>query len=1244
MILKLYKYLDFNITCFHIDIGDHLLHDSEKEIISKTLQAIENIHHKDEHYIEIGPKLDMITPWCSNALQVFHQLGFTWIHRIEHSKLFKKRGGDLPDIDPLLQTKYKEGEDINFNIRGKRERTKIILTQNIKKFSNKYGLGFDDHDIKYYQNLFSELGRNPTDVELFDLAQSNSEHSRHWFFSGKLFDHTGLPYDHTLFDLIKETFVKNPGNSIVAFKDNSSAIQGPKCKYLMPINPTEASPYYLKKNITLHPTFTAETHNFPTGVSPFPGAATGTGGRIRDMHSIGKGGLCIAGLVGYCVGNLHIPEFPLEWETESNNGSLEKALKILIEASNGASDYGNKFGEPVIGGFCRSFGQTMTKYTESGDYEDERIEWIKPIMFSAGIGQTIDHSLLKEDPMVEDYIIRIGGPAYKIGIGGGAASSRVDGGGKDVSAVQRGDAEMENKLNRVVRSCVERLDVNPIRSIHDQGAGGMGNVTKEIVSSLGGLVYLDKVVLGDKTMSSKEIWISEHQEQDTLICRGESDFKYISELCSRERLPVSCIGKVNNSGRIVAIDGGKKVVDLPLKTVLTGLPQKNYVLKRGWYKLRNIVHNGLRDETLEEALQRVFKNISVGSKRFLVNKVDRSVTGLVAQQQCVGITQVPISNYSLVAQSHFGYSGIASAVGEQPIKGLVCPDVSARLSVGEMLTNLMGCVISDFEDIKCSVNWMWPCNSEFERERMYQAVKAISEVFIELGIAVDGGKDSLSMVHGSSKSPGSVVVSAYVRCPDIRNKVDPGLIGSGTIYLVDLSGGKCRMGGSVYAQTLGQLGKVVPDMEDPMLVKKVFILIQNLIKKGFITALHDRSDGGLIGALSEMSFANQVGFKINLESYSKYCGVGSWESLLFNEELGVIIEVDNDKVKLIEKIFREGGLGSVLIKLGESCGSKIKVIHKNTLLINEMVNGLQLYWELCSMNLERYQTKLECVSDEYRSLHRRKIIDDMNCTFTIPNRVGCKRIPVCILREEGCNGDREMSAAFYHAGFRPWDISMSDLMKHDCSLDVLDQFRGIAFVGGFSYSDVFGAGRGWAASILYNERCKLIFKKFQERDDSFSLGVCNGCQTMSYLNFFNEKIRFVENQSGRFESRVVMVKIPDKCKSIMLRGLEGMTMNVWISHHEGRVIVPVSDNNIIALQYVDDSGKVTEEYPFNPNGSCNGIAGICSEDGRHFALMPHLERSFLNWQLPGTGERSRDLYSLWFKCFINAYEWCVGEH
>ena len=1263
-----------------------------------------------EVIIEVGPRMNFTTAWSTNAVSVCHACGLTKIKRIERSRRYKlifnkesnpplppfSKGGlggitnsdisssslNLQPFLDLIHDRMTECAYIKklttFESGIKPEPVYIVPLieegkDSLRKINTEMGLGLDDWDIEYYYNLFvHDIGRNPTNVECFDLGQSNSEHSRHWFFKGRLFI-DGMEMLYTLMDLIKKPLRANPGNSIIAFKDNSSAIRGYSISTILPENPDRPS-RFIDLKLTYHIIFTAETHNFPTGVAPFPGAETGTGGRIRDVHATGRGSLVVAGTAAYCVGNLQIPGYFLPWEDASFQypQNLASALQIEIEASNGASDYGNKFGEPVIQGFTRSFGLRMP--------DSERREWVKPIMFTGGVGQIDSTHIEKGDPEKGMLVVKIGGPAYRIGMGGGAASSMIQGENiaeLDFSAVQRGDAEMEQKVNRVIRACVEKGDYNPIVSIHDQGAGGNCNVVKEIIYPAGAKIEIRNIQLGDDTLSVLEIWGAEYQEQDAMLVRSDKKEAFLA-LCKREKVPCSIIGEITGDGYIVLHDetDGSIPVNLDLSKVLGEMPQKTFTIKRIKPELEPLQ---LPDNiSVSAALERVLRLVSVGSKKFLTNKVDRSVTGLIAQQQCTGPLHLTLSDVAVVAQSHSGLTGAAISIGEQPIKGLINPKAMARMSAGEALTNIIWAKVSALEDIKCSGNWMWAAKLPGEGANLYDAAIALRDVLLELGIAIDGGKDSLSMaakVIDSSgdtqivKAPGTLVISAYVTCPDITKIITPDIKkpGESKLLSIDLGNGRYRMGGTALAQVYNQIGNESPDLEDPQLLKRTFNVIQRFISDDLIFSGHDRSDGGLIVTLLEMAFGGNCGLAINLDATSPPhppLGTGGQRGgspelcLLFSEELGIVIEYLPENENRITGILRDSEIAYQIIG-NTMIEKKIDISINGRSVLKEDMRVLRAIWEETSYHLDRLQANPDCVDEERKSSFDRKgpeyilTFHPENTAHKILDSVTKPKI--AILREEGSNGDREMSSAFYQAGFEVWDVTMTDLLQERAKLD---DFKGIAFVGGFSYADVLDSAKGWAGVIRFNKKLYEQFQRFYERPDTFSLGVCNGCQLMALLGWvpwkgLPDKVqpRFIQNRSGRFESRFTTARIfPGP--AVMLKGMEGSVLGVWIAHGEGRLHFPAKDlfrdvleKDLAPVRFVDDSGEVTETYPFNPNGSPSGITALCSPDGRHLAMMPHPERVFLKWQWAYMPEEwGKNLVaSPWLKMFQNAREWCENN-
>lgn len=1267
--------------CFNIETSGPL---TERELkvlrwlLAETFEP-DNFSDKsllagDGYYFEVGPRLNFTTAWSANAVSICHACGLLKVGRIERSRRFRllpRKGGTQAAFpkeefhklihDRMTETLYRKPLT-TFETGISPEPVKIVPVmergkQALVQINRELGLGFDEWDIDYYYRLFKdELKRDPTDVECFDLSQSNSEHSRHWFFNGRLII-DGKALSENLMQIVKEPYARNPGNSIIAFRDNSSAIRGYEISTIMPENPPASSALRLSQ-CAYHIIFTAETHNFPSGVAPFPGAETGTGGRIRDVHATGRGSLFVAGTAAYCVGNLQIPGYPLPWEHGCfiYPGNMASPLQIEIEASNGASDYGNKFGEPVIQGFTRSFGLRLP--------DGERREWIKPIMFTGGVGQIDARHVKKQKPEPGMSVVKIGGPAYRIGMGGGSASSMIQGENVeelDFNAVQRGDAEMEQKLNRVIRACIELGDDNPIVSIHDQGAGGNCNVVKEIVHPAGAKIDIRKVITGDYTLSVLELWGAEYQEQDALLIRPEKTDMFL-RLCCREKVPVAVIGEITGNGEIVVYDGDDGCVaeQLSLEQVLGDMPRKVFRMERTHYNLQPL---DLPDDfSLEDALDRVLRLISVGSKRFLTNKVDRSVSGLIARQQCAGPLQLTVSDVAVIAQSHFGLTGAAIAIGEQPIKGIINPSAMARMSVGEAVTNIVWARISALRDIKCSANWMWAPKLSGEGARLYDAALAMRDIMLELGIAVDGGKDSLSMASivtqpsGETemvKSPGALVISAYAPCPDITKVVTPDLKAPGKSWLlyIDMGSGKNRLGGSALAQCYKQVGIISPDVEDSHLLKDVFNAVQLLIDGGLVLAGHDRSDGGLITTLLEMAFSGNCGLEVDLKDSNSDDPV----AVFFSEELGLVVEYEKKHEKEIVSILKANKVPYHIIG-GSLMEKTIRIRLNGELVLDKDLPELRSVWEETSHQLDMLQANPECVLEEKAVIYDRPG-PSYHLSFT-PKQTPAvfikKKVKpaVAVIREEGSNSDREMASAFYQAGFEPWDVTMTDLL---CDSVTLSRFKGIAFVGGFSYADVLDSGKGWAGTIRFSKTLYKQFDDFYKRTDTFSLSVCNGCQLAALLGWVpwqgipdKRQPRFIQNRSGRFESRFAAVRIL-KSPALMLKGMEGSALGIWVAHGEGRAHFPddniyreVMSKNLAPIRFMDDSGKITESYPFNPNGSPSGIAALCTADGRHLALMPHPERTFLTWQWAWMPEHMKKTLKVspWLKIFQNARKWC----
>ncbi len=1256
--------------CYYIDTSSPLNREETKILVKllaegfveEKISVIPKLNSKK--IVEIGPRLNFATAFSSNAVAVCHHCGLKKIIRIEKAKRYAldksidKNKFILENHDRMTETVYQEKlKSFESDIVPQASYEVKVLEEGLsalQKINQEMGLGMDAWDEQFYYNLFvNDLKRNPSSVECFQLGQANSEHSRHWFFKSRIII-DDVEQAATLMEIVKAPLQINTRNSLIAFNDNSSAIRGYNIKTIIPKTPGKASPFReIKRKYNF--IFTAETHNFPTGVAPFPGAETGGGGRIRDVQATGRGALVVAGTVGYAVGNLNIPGYNLVNENKDFQypNNLASPLKIQIEASNGVSDYGNKFGEPVIQGFCRSFGQILPDGT--------RQEWLKPILFSGGIGQIDQTHIKKGQAELGMYIVQIGGPAYRIGMGGGAASSMIQGENKaelDFNAVQRGDAEMEQKMNRIVRACVELGKNNPIISIHDQGAGGPCNVLTELVDPIGGRIEIRKINLGDQSLSVLEIWGSEYQERNALLIRPDK-LQLLIDICQRERSSYEVLGTITDDGKIVVYDAQDKStpVNLELSKILGKMPKKKFQDTNLKMKLKPLILP--TNLSFSSALENVLHLSSVCSKRFLTTKVDRSVTGLIARQQCVGPLQLPLSDVSVIAQSHFSTTGAAISIGEQPLKILVNPEAGARLSVGEALTNMVWAKISSLEDIKCSGNWMWPAKLPGEASRIYRTALATRDLMIKLGIAIDGGKDSLSMAarvkNEIIKSPEELVISAYVSMPDINQVISPDLkyAGQSELWLIDLGQNKCRLGGSALAQSVQQLGNQSPDVDDPQMLKQSFLAVQELIAKNLIVSGHDRSDGGLITAMLEMAFAGNCGLEIQTKSTKDKF------AYYFNEELGYLVEVRNNQQAKFLKIINKYGLQDLTRFLAKSIVRKnVSIKHNNKLILRSSLLKLRASWEETSYQINRLQTNPQCAQEEKDNIFNQK---NLEYKFSFKPKLSniktlqkTNKPKVAIIREEGSNGDREMASAFYSVGFEVWDITMSDL--HTGQVD-LAEFRGLAFVGGFSYADVFSSAKGWASGIKFSPKLEKMFSLFYHRPDTFSLGVCNGCQlmtTMGWVPWPDIKVKkqplLMRNKSERFESRWSNVKI-EKSPAIMFDGMENSILGIWVAHGEGRFSFPDSSiyqkivsKNLSPLFFVDDQGQVTEKYPFNPNGSINGLAALCSPDGRHLAMMPHPERTFLKWQWPWMPEEMKNNLkaSPWLQMFQNAYKWC--EH
>lgn len=1184
----------------------------------------------------IGPRWEMVSSWSTNLCSIFKECGIVGVTRIEQYKCYT---ADHDDYDDLTEEKIQFNSDKVVSQLSGKLCDGVVAIENLASYCLQHNLGMDNTDIAFYTNLFTQkLGRNPTVAEIHDLANCNSEHSRHHIFRGQFlvpvssyYGEFQALYPYTLMDLIKKPLAKLEDNnenlsSLVAFSDNSSAIKGFLTSILVPTSVTGPSEVRLQ-NVILHHTFTAETHNFPTGIAPFQGATTGTGGRIRDNQAIGKGGLFVAGTCGYCVGEIE----PVTLRVDPSRYDRLSPVDILLQASDGTSDYGNKIGEPVIQGFTRSYGVYLD--------DNRRIEWVKPILFSGGIGKVLDQHIHKSKVDSDFLIARVGGPTYRLGINGGAASSSTNHSASNRAAVQRGDAQMENRMDRWIRACIaESINTNAplIHSIHDQGAGGMGNVTKEIVEGVGATINLAAVTLGDDTLSDAEIWTAESQEQNTMLVR-QNDIAKLTAIAVRERVDFKVIGRTNDTGSVRVLSSNQEniVVDLPLDQITP--PQKTFDLTQS--KQSDIIRLSSFPGTTwtPNCLEKILSRIDVGSKRFLTTKVDRSVGGLIVQQQCVGLLQTPIADVAVIANSFTEFFGAATAIGERPLIALHSVERSVRMAIGEMLTNLVWAPITAFSDIRCSGNWMWPASTIEGKSLLLNAVNAVSHTLCQLGIAIDGGKDSVSMSARLNTgervdAPPTFVISGYVGCTDIRKVVNPALKTPGNVLWY------------IPFTTVSHNLQLVADsmlLNDDLLYtdrfRSAFTTIQTWIEMDIIRSGHDVSDGGIITTIIEMCFASdRYGVKLNRQT-----NMNVWLS----ERLGVVIETGPNEQIDFPQSFK---IGTV-----EDNGGQL-IFDQSSTGIRYNLSELRHYWESSATALEKRQVAGNLAQVEHDWICSPKT-HYLDYSFTLQKQITFSDngfpinsnniVRACVMRGEGSNGDKEMISALWMAGFQVHDVTTSDLT--DGRLQDLSQFKLLVFVGGFTYSDVLGAGTGWAAVLTQNTQAASILKQFRERPDTLVLGVCNGFQLLVELGWISGG-RLEQNTSQRFESRFVHVR-PSLSTSpassrIWFSNLEQQIMGVWVAHGQGKWI---GATNNVALNYIDWEGQQTEKYPLNPNGSVGGAAAVTDDTGRILGMMPHPERCVRSWQLAWSPQnidwRKNNYNTYWLQMFYNAYTWCVEE-
>ena len=1202
----------------------------------------------------IGPRREMITPWSTNAVEITQNMNLDGILRIEEYRHIADEttsdDGIPADFDPMLQRIYKGLDQRVFIINHQPEEIKYV--ENLEEYNEQEGLALSAEEIEYLHKIEEQNGRPLTDSEIFGFAQINSEHCRHKIFGGK-FIIDGKEMESSLFDMIKKTTKENPNAILSAYKDNVAFAQGPRVEQFAPKNPT-TSDYFETHEIESVISLKAETHNFPTTVEPFNGAATGTGGEIRDRMGGGTGSWPIAGTAVYMTA---YPEDAKD-KTKVRPGAMaarkwlyQSPEQILIKASNGASDFGNKFGQPLICGSVLTF-----EHKE----DDQELGYDKVIMLAGGVGYANKRDCLKRKPQKGNKIVVVGGDNYRIGLGGGSVSS-VDTGrysnGIELNAIQRANPEMQKRAYNLVRALTESDD-NPIMSIHDHGSAGHLNCLSELVEDCGGKIEMDKLPIGDKTLSAKEIIANESQERMGLLI-DEKHLEHVEKIAERERAPLYVVGKTTGDAHFSFVQGdGVKPFDLDVAQMFGHSPKTVMVDETVEHHYEDVTYSA---DHIDEYLNRVLQLEAVACKDWLTNKVDRSVTGKVARQQTQGQIQLPLSDCGVVALDYRGKQGIATALGHAPQAGMADAAAGSVLSVAESLTNIIWAPIATDHDhpypvqnINLSANWMWPCRSQKgEDARLYAGVQALSDFCCELGLNVPTGKDSLSLSQQYPDgrkiiAPGTVIVTSGAEVSDVKKVVSPVVVNdkNSSLYYIDFSFDEQRLGGSAFAQSLGRIGSDVPTVKNSEYFADCFNAVQELIGKGWIMAGHDVSAGGLITTLLEMTFANtEGGLHVNLHDVEPESD--DIVKMLFAENPGVVIQVSDQHKKELREYLEDNGIGYAKIAYPTPHERKIVVVKGN--YSHEFdIDALRDVWYRTSYLLDRDQSMNGMARKRYLNYKKQplemKFGKDFKGSFESlglnpdrwkDNAQQAARPKAAIIREKGTNGEREMAYTLWLAGFDVKDVMMTDLIS---GRETLEEVNMIVFCGGFSNSDVLGSAKGWAGAFLYNPKAKEALDKFYARKDTLSLGICNGCQLMVELNLINpehkHRAHLTHNVSQKFESQFLGLSIPQN-NSVMLGSLSGDKLGIWVAHGEGRFYLPEPEDhyNVVAkYNYA--------EYPGNPNGSDYNVAGICSADGRHLAMMPHPERAIFPWQNAWYPAKHRnDDVTPWIEAFVNARKW-----
>ncbi|MDE6080476.1 MAG: phosphoribosylformylglycinamidine synthase [Duncaniella sp.] len=1212
---------------------DHRLTDDEKARLTWLFDGATPLQATSLKGKFIGPRKEMITPWSTNAVEITRNMGLEGITRIEE---FHRTAEAEPTFDKMLSRLY---DGLNSKVfTTSNTAAPIEYIDDISEYNKREGLALSPEEEDYLRGLAERLGRPLTDSEVFGFSQVNSEHCRHKIFNGS-FVIDGEEKPLSLFKLIKKTSQENPGKLVSAYKDNVAFVEGPTVAQFYPTHP-ERPDYFEVRDLKTVLSLKAETHNFPTTVEPFNGAATGSGGEIRDRLGGGRASLPLAGTAVYMTSYPRLAGHPWELMMNPRAWLYQTPAEILIKASNGASDFGNKFGQPLICGSLLTFEH---------DEQGRMYAYDKVIMLAGGVGYAAAKDAIKGVPEAGEAVVVMGGDNYRIGMGGGAVSSVETGqyaSGIELNAVQRANPEMQKRVSNVIRALAENDD-NPIVSIHDHGAGGHLNALSELVEETGGKIEIGQLPVGDSTLSSKEIVGNESQERMGMVIKKE-DIAYVREIADRERAPMYVVGETTGDHRFVFEQtDGVKPIDLAMSDMFGSSPKTTLT-----DTTVNTIYNKVEysQEKLAEYLPLVLQLEAVGSKDWLTNKVDRSVTGKIARQQCQGEIQLPLSDCGVVALDYSGTSGIATSIGHAPQVALVDSAKGSVMAVAEALTNIVATPLTDgIRGLSLSANWMWPCKNPGEDAALYRAVEACSDFACAIGVNIPTGKDSLSMTqkYGADKvyAPGTVIISAAGEVSNVRQTLSPVLRAKGSVlYYVDFSSDEMKLGGSALAQALGRLGNDAPTVASPERFVATFEAVQKLVKKNMLLAAHDVSAGGLVTTLLEMTFGNtKGGVELDLNVFDDDDTI----KLLFSENPALVMQVDAAKVARVDQLLDKAGVKYHHIGVPTD-GRTLIVRHGAT--IHELdIDHLRDIWMKPSYLLDSIQSGEKCATLRYENYKKQPIRYRLPVGFkgSLESRGislrreghGDGRVRAAIIREKGVNGDREMAYSLYLAGFDVKDVHMTDLMS---GRETLDDVNMIVFCGGFSNSDVLGSAKGWASGFVYNDKAKEALRRFYDRPDTLSLGICNGCQLMIELGLINpgheKKTRMLHNDSHKFESQFLGLTIPEN-NSVMLGSLSGSKLGIWVAHGEGKFSLPMPlDNYNIVAKYSYSA------YPANPNGSRAAVAGICSDDGRHLAMMPHLERAIFPWQCGyWPASRAKDEVTPWIDAFINARKW-VEEH